>query len=117
MRLPGRPLWVGAVMAAALGTSACSTDPEFWDAVAMGLDQAAADLEYENANCYWASPPGIPGGAVQKYCPGDYGYRDIYIPPESPYWRRRDRERHDHDHDRGGRDRDDRGRDHGRRGK
>ncbi len=88
------------VTAAALAATGCSTDPEFWEAVAMGLDQAAADLEYQNAYCYWAPPPGLPYGANQRYCPGDYGYRDIYIPPDSPYWRRRG------DHDRGDRHRD-----------
>ena len=63
--------WVAAVAAAGLATSACGSDPAFWDAVAQGLDQAAADLEYQNANCYWAAPPGIPYGARQQYCPGD----------------------------------------------
>ena len=118
MRLSGRSLWTGAVLAAGLGTSACSTDPEFWDAVAQGLDQAAADIEYENADCYWAPPQDVPYGANIKYCPGDYGYRDFYIPPESSYWRRRDRDHRDHDHGRGGRDRDRRDdHDRGRRGK
>lgn len=118
MRRSGRSLWVGAALAAGLATSACSTDPAFWNSVARGLDQAAMDLEYENANCYWAAPPGIPGSAARQYCPGDYGYRDFYIPPESPYWRRRgDRDHRDHDRDRDGdRDRHD-DRDHGRRGK
>lgn len=104
------------IAAAAMAAAGCSSDPAFWEAVAMGLDQAAADLEYENAWCYWAPPPGLPYGANQRYCPGDYGYRDIYIPPDSPYWRRRPgRDHHDRDHRRG-RD-DDRGRDHGWRGK
>ena len=83
---------IALAITAALGLAGCSTDPEFWDAVAMGLDQAAAELEYENAWCYWAPPPGLPYGANQRYCPGDYGYRDIYIPPDSPYWRRQARE-------------------------
>ena len=95
---------LGIAVAAGLGLSACSSDPAFWEAVAVGLDQAAADLEYENAYCYWAPPQGLPYGANQKYCPGDYGYRDFYIPPESPYWRRRAREgRQDHHHRDGGR--------------
>ena len=80
-------LGLGLVATAALATGACSSDPAMWEAVALGLEQAAADLEYENAYCYWAPPPGIPYGANQRYCPGDYGYRDFYIPPESPYWR------------------------------
>ena len=94
---------LGIAVAAGLGLSACSSDPAFWEAVAVGLDQAAADLEYENAYCYWAPPQGLPYGANQKYCPGDYGYRDLYIPPESPYWRRRAREGRDHHHRDGGR--------------
>ena len=85
-------LGLGLVATAALATSACSSDPAMWEAVALGLEQAASDLEYENANCYWAPPPGIPYGANQRYCPGDYGYRDFYIPPESPYWRDRYRD-------------------------
>lgn len=101
-----------AVAAAALAAAGCSSDPAFWEAVAVGLDHAAADLEYQNAWCYWAPPPGPPYGANQRYCPGDYGYRDVYIPPDSPYWRRRghqrpedrDRDRRlDRDHDRRGR--------------
>ena len=87
-----KKLRIGLAAMAALATTACSSDPAMWDAIAMGLDQAAADLEYENAYCYWAPPPGIPYGANQKYCPGDYGYRDFYIPPESPYWRDRYRD-------------------------
>ncbi len=90
----GRRIRAAMAVAAAMTAAGCSTDPEFWEAVAVGLDQAAADLEYQNAYCYWAPPPGLPYGANQRYCPGDYGYRDIYIPPDSPYWRRRG----DHDH-------------------
>lgn len=114
MKIIGRRTRMAIAVGAALAMAGCSTDPEFWDAVAMGLDQAAADLEYENAYCYWGTSPAAPA-VNQRYCPGDYGYRDLYIPPESPYWRRRG----DHDHrDRGHhRDRDGGGRDHGRRGK
>ena len=74
------------LIAAASGllASGCTSDPAFWDAMAQGLNEAAADLDYQNANCYWAPPPGLPYGAVQQYCPGDYGYRDIYIPPSRP---------------------------------
>jgi hypothetical protein len=107
--------WItGAVAAAGLATSACTSDPAMWEAMALGLEQAAAELEYENANCYWATPPGLPYGANQRYCPGDYGYRDIYIPPESAYWRNRGdrRDRDDRRHGRGDRDRH-----HDRRGR
>lgn len=107
-RTMGRRFRAAAVAAAAIAATGCSSDPAMWEAVALGLEQAAADLEYQNARCYWAPPPGLPYGANQRYCPGDYGYRDIYIPPDSSYWRRRG----DHDH----RDRD-RRRDHGRRGR
>ena len=79
----------GLVATAAVAVTACSSDPAMWEAIALGLDQAAADLEYENANCYQATPPGLPYGVTQRYCPGDYGYRDFWIPPESPYWRER----------------------------
>ncbi|HYC67422.1 hypothetical protein [Brevundimonas sp.] len=102
------------VAATGLLASACSSDPAFWEAMAQGLDQAAADLEYQNANCYWAPPPGLPYGAAQQYCPGDYAYRDFYIPPESGYWRERRHGGSDGGHRR---DRDDRDRGHGRRGK
>ena len=94
---------LAGIVAAGLVTSACTSDPAFWGAVADGLDQAAADLEYQNANCYWAAPPGLPYGARQQYCPGDYGYRDVWIPPESPYWRERRHGDGGRDH---GRDRD-----------
>ena len=99
----GKGFRAAVIAAAAMMAAGCSSDPAFWEAVATGLDQAAADLEYENAYCYWAPPPGVPLGANQRYCPGDYGYRDFYIPPESSYWRER------HHGDRRG--------DHGRRGK
>ncbi|HZW16756.1 MAG TPA: hypothetical protein VFF66_10970 [Brevundimonas sp.] len=99
MMIVGKKIRLALAATAALATTACSSDPAMWEAIALGLDQAAAELEYENAYCYWAPPPGLPYGANQRYCPGDYGYRDIYIPPESPYWRdryrddRRDRNR------------------------
>ena len=115
MGMSARSRWaLAAITAAGVVTSACSSDPAFWDAMAQGLDQAAADLEYQNANCYWAPPPGLPYGANQRYCPGDYGYRDLYIPPQSPYWRERRHGGGDGGHRR---DRDDGGRGHGRRGK
>lgn len=82
-----RRVRVAAVAMAAMAAAGCSSDPAFWEAVAVGLDQAAADLEYENAYCYWGTSPAAPN-VQRRYCPGDYGYRDIYIPPESPYWRR-----------------------------
>ena len=102
-------------MTAALGLGGCSSDPAFWEAVALGLDQAAADLQYENAACYWAPPPSLPYGANQRYCPGDYGYRDVYIPPESPYWRRRARDGYRDQHHRRDGDRDRRGGQHRRK--
>ncbi|WP_332653826.1 hypothetical protein [Brevundimonas sp.] len=102
MMRPGQRLRLGLIAGAALATTACSSDPAMWEALALGLDQAAADLQYENANCYWATPPGLPYGANQRYCPGDYGYRDFWIPPESPYWRDRSRDhRRDRHDDRG----------------
>lgn len=99
MMRPGQRLRLGLIAGAALATTACSSDPAMWEAIALGLDQAAADLEYENANCYWATPPGLPYGANRRYCPGDYGYRDIWIPPESPYWRDRYRDQRRDRHD------------------
>ena len=92
-----RRLGFGLVVGAVLATAGCSSDPAMWEAIAMGLDEAAADLEYENADCYWATPPGLPYGANQRYCPGDPGFRDFWIPPESPYWRDRSRD-HPRDH-------------------
>ena len=101
MMLVWKKMRPGLVAMAAVATTACSSDPAMWDAIAMGLDQAAADLEYENAWCYWATPPGLPVGVNQRYCPGDYGYRDTWIPPESPYWRDRYRDhRRDQNRDR-----------------
>ena len=89
--------------ASSLLVSACSSDPAMWNAIAMGLDEAAADIEYENADCYWATPPGLPVAVNQRYCPGDYGYRDFWIPPESPYWRDRYRDNRRDQRDDGGR--------------
>ncbi|HYD27926.1 hypothetical protein [Brevundimonas sp.] len=103
----GRGLRAAAVAVAAMAAAGCSSDPAFWEAVAVGLDQAAADLEYENAYCYRGTSSVAPN-VQQRYCPGDYGYRDFHIPPQSPYWRER------HHGDRG---RDDGRSDHGRRGK
>jgi|FLYM01.1.fsa_nt_gi hypothetical protein len=96
--------------AASLGLTACTTDPEVWNAIAMGLEQAAADLEWENRNCYWAPPPGIPYGAAQKYCPGDWGYQPPVVvvtcaPRDRDCDGYPDRRRRDRDHD-GRRDRD-----------
>ena len=95
---------------ASLGLTACTTDPEVWNAIAMGLEQAAADLEWENRNCYWAPPPGIPYGAAQKYCPGDWGYQPPVVvvtcaPRDRDCDGYPDRRRRDRDHD-GRRDRD-----------
>lgn len=112
MRPTNRMMRLAAVAATALALTGCTTDPEFWDAVATGLDEAAYDIAQENAGCYWAPPPGVPGGANQRYCPGDYGYRDMYPLPASYYrdqYRDGRRDRND-----GHRDRDDRG--GGRRG-
>lgn len=89
---PGRRLRLGLIAGAVLATAGCSSDPALWEAIAMGLDEAAADLEYEDAGCYWATPPGLTVAVNQRYCPGDYGYRDFWIPPESPYWRDRYRD-------------------------
>ena len=74
------------------------------------LEQAAADLEWENRNCYWAPPPGIPYGAAQKYCPGDWGYQPPVVvvtcaPRDRDCDGYPDRRRRDRDHD-GRRDRD-----------
>lgn len=96
--------------AAGLLVSGCTSDPAFWEAVAVGLDEAAYDIARENAGCYWAPPAGIPTGS-QRYCPGDYGYRDMYPLPAS-YYRDQYRDgRREHRRDRG---HDDRG--GGRRG-
>ena len=88
--------WTVAMVAAgALASAGCSSDPAFWDSVNAGLNQLNDELAWEAENCYWAPPPGLSVGQ-QKYCPGDVGYRDFYIPPESPYWRgKRDHERRD----------------------
>lgn len=102
-----------AIAASAAAVSACSSDPAFWESVNAGLNQLNDELAWEAENCYWAPPPGLTVGQ-QKYCPGDPGYRDFYIPPESSYWRgKRDHHRRDR-HDRP-RDRDERRHDHDER--
>jgi hypothetical protein len=106
MRSPRRLSRFVLLAAAGLSVAGCTSDPAFWNAVATGLDEAAADIAQENAGCYWAPPPGQPYGANQRYCPGDYGYRDVYPLPASYY---RDRYRDDRGgHRHRGRDRDDR---------
>jgi hypothetical protein len=89
-----RPLRiVAAVTAVAMMTSACTSDPAFWDAMATGLELAAADMAWENANCYWAPPPGSPYGVAQQYCPGSYGYRTPVVYIDRPH---RDHRRGEH---------------------
>lgn len=104
MTRSSRPLRIAAaVTTAALMTSACTSDPAFWNAVALGLDEVAADMAWENANCYWAPPPGNPYGVAQQYCPGSYGYRTPVVYIDRPH---RDHRRGEHrDRDRP-RDRD-----------
>lgn len=66
--------------AGAVALSACTTDPAFWEAVAMGLDDVAYELAYDQANCVMI-PDGR--GGVMRDCgdpnairPGDV----IYLP-------------------------------------
>lgn len=93
----------------AVTTSACSSDPALWDAMAAGLVQAADEMTWENANCYWGPMRGGERyGPQQRYCPGDYGYAPPVALPASYYRRElrrfereRDREFYrsrDHDH-------------------
>ncbi|HEV2081886.1 MAG TPA: hypothetical protein VGR32_05450 [Brevundimonas sp.] len=99
--------------AASLGLTACTTDPEVWNAIAMGLDQAAADMEWQNRNCHWAPPPGNRYGPLQQVCPGDWNYQPpVVYPTCAPRDRDcdgyRDGPRRDRDRDgRRHRDRDD----------
>jgi hypothetical protein len=76
------------IAVSSIGLSACITDPEVWEGIAMGLNEVAAEMEWENQNCYWSTPPGNPYGATQKYCPGDWGYQ----PPVVVYCAPRDRD-------------------------
>lgn len=103
-----RPRLLAAALVGVFGLSGCN-DPDLMEGIAMGLNEVAADLEWENRNCYYAPPPGNPYGS-QRYCPGDYGYAPpVVVYPGS--WRddddRRDRrERRERRRDRD-RDRDD----------
>lgn len=49
-----------ALAVSSIGLTACASDPAVWEGIAMGLNEVAADMEWENRNCYWAPPPGIP---------------------------------------------------------
>ena len=83
----------------AFATSACSSDPALWDAMAAGLVQAADEMAWENANCYWGPMPGGERyGPQRRYCPGDYGYAPPVALPASYY--RRELRRHDRERDR-----------------
>lgn len=101
MTRSSRPLRLAAVATtAALMTSACTSDPAFWDAVALGLDEVAADMAWETANCYWATPPGNPYGVAQQYCPGSYGYQTpvtVYVDRPHRDHRRGEHRRRDPD--------------------
>lgn len=107
-----RAVIAGAAVSA-MGLSACTSDPAVWEGIAMGLNQVAAEMEWENRNCYWAPPPGNPYGAVQQVCPGDWNYRQPVVvvtcaPRDRACDGHPDRRRRDHDRDRDrDRDRDD----------
>lgn len=91
---------------------ACVTDPEIWEGVAMGLNATAAQLEYDNATCYWEPPEyvafgaGAPSQPARRLCPGDHGYNPpppvtdarYYDPPRHKRGRGRDNR---NDRDRG----------------
>lgn len=104
-----RPIAAAFVLASTVGLSGCITDPDILEGLAMGLNETAAQMEWENRNCYWSPPPGNALGAVQRYCPGDYGYTPpvTYVAPRyrDDNHRHRDRKR-DRDRDRDRRDRD-----------
>lgn len=91
---------VGAAAVIGAGAlSACTTDPEFWDAVAMGLDQAAYDVANDPLNC-----PLIPDGAggVMRYCAPRMATDEngvVYAPVDNHHHDRGDR-RHRRDRDR-----------------
>lgn len=99
---------VAVVAAAALGVSGCASDPAFWEGVAMGVTQAAAQLEAENRSCYW-SPTAA--GTMRQVCPGDYAYRApvpfVCSAPDRDCDGYNDRPRHRDRYDRRSKDRHD----------
>lgn len=103
---------VAGLSAAAL--SACASDPETWEGVAMGLNMVADEIAAENdyrAQCYPKSLSGMSIGNAtypDMLCPGDYGYNYAiidaqYYAPSREYRRRG--HRHDRDDDDRRRDR------------
>jgi len=97
---------MGAAAALCAGAlSACASDPEMWEGVAMGLNMAADEIAAQNdyrAQCYPKSLSGVAIGNSMypdMLSPGDYGYNAAII--EAQYYApRHDHRRRDRNYDR-----------------
>lgn len=93
---------IAMVAASGVALSGCTSDPAFWEAVALGLDQAA----YEIANQPVCSTYVNSLGMVQQHCAPAWQNQPTYVIDYSrggrDYYRDRDRYR-DGDRHRGGR--------------
>lgn len=93
---------IAMVAASGVALSGCTSDPAFWEAVALGLDQAA----YELANQPVCSSYVNGYGVVQQYCAPAWQNQPTYVIDYSRggggHYRDRDRYR-DGDRHRGGR--------------
>lgn len=97
---------IAVVLFAGSALGGCTSDPAFWEAVAMGLDQAAYDLANEPV-CNWYTGR---DGIVRQHCVPAYAANaPVYVPDYSRHGRdghrdrgrdRRDHDRHNRDHDR-----------------
>lgn len=106
---------VAMAAAGAVALSGCSSDPEFWEAVAAGLDQAAYDLANQPVCSTYVNSLGM----VQQHCAPAWQNQPAYVIDYSrggrDHYRSRDHYRDDDRHRGGRRDgrdrRDDGGRD------
>lgn len=94
---------IAMVMAGGVALSGCTSDPAFWDAVAMGLDQAAYDLANQPICTTYVDRFGI----VQQHCAPAWQNQPQPYVIDSSYGHRHDRYR-DRDRDRRRDDRHDR---------
>ena len=78
------------LLAAGVGLGGCTTDPAFWDSVALGLDQAAYELATE---CTWYTDR---SGVLRSGCPPVY---PTYVAPSNHHHHGRDRHRDGSDRD------------------
>ena len=66
---------IAMAAAGAVALSGCSSDPEFWEAVAAGLDQAAYDLANQPVCSTYVNSLGM----VQQHCAPAWQNQPTYV--------------------------------------